>query len=174
MDLAQYGITHATLKQMLRREYELRLSPETLHQYKTQGDGSYVPITIALQAQVAREFGLDEELGTMLVRCADSFARSDAEHAEIVSLSLYRRHNRCVDGSLVEGDAAPVLRHPVHLLDANLTPVHLFRHLLSSPTHADIHERVFGTHPSEKHAPLASIKAAVSKIPLILFAGSYS
>lgn len=173
VDLAQYGITHETLKAMLRREDELRLCPETLHQYATQGDGSYVPITTALQGQVGREFGLSEELGTMLLRCADSFARSDSEHAEIVSLSLYRRHNRCVDGNLREGQRAPALKRPVHLLDEGLTPVHLFDHLLLSPNHEDIHKfsQVFGTT-----VPCGGslVGQAVSKIPLILFAGSYS
>jgi len=28
--------------------------------------------------------------------------------AEVVRLSLYRRHNRCVDGPLIEGSAAPL------------------------------------------------------------------
>jgi hypothetical protein len=154
-DLAPYGVTHAQLKDMLRREEELRLCEETQQRMLKEGDDSYVPIVEEIQAQVSREFGLDPELGMMLLRCAESFARSDAERAEIIDLSLYRRHNRCVDGSLAVGSPAPVLKQPLHLPDERLTPVNLFDYLHRAATQL--------LHPK-----------GVSSLPLVLFAGSWS
>jgi hypothetical protein len=155
-DLAPYGVTHAQLKDMLRREEELRLCEETQQRMLTEGDDSYVPIVEEIQAQVSREFGLDPELGTMLLRCAESFARSDAERAEIIGLSLYRRHNRCVDGDLAVGSPAPVLKQALHLPDEDLTPVHLFDHLRRTSVPQGLHQK------------------GASSLPLVLFAGSWS
>lgn len=130
---------------MLRREDALRLSEHTLRQYKRGSAEDYVRITEALQAQTAAEFGLSAEVGSMLLRRADSFARSEAERAEIVQLSLYRRHNRCVDGDLQVGDAAPsLLLQPLPRAGADLPP------------------------------PVAMPPAAPSATPLVVFAGSYS
>eukprot|EP01032_Pedospumella_encystans_P022707 gene22707-25721_t len=157
-DLSDYGITHDTLKQMLRREDTLRLSEHTLQQYKATGHEGYVPITTALQAQVSREFGLNEEIGTMLLRTAESFARNPSELAEIVSLSLYRRHNRCVDGTVQEGDIAPVLKYPVHLLDAALTSVSLFGHLLSGAVYEGVLQ-AYQKYQQSNNANNASISA---------------
>lgn len=133
-DLAQYNVDHDTLKRMLRREEELRISDETQRALLVGGEDSYAPVIAAVQAKVSREFGLSVELGTMLLQCADRFARSEAELAEITSLSLYRRNNRCVDGNVQVGDVAPRLSHPLHLVPRDrtqpdqdaLTPVHLF------------------------------------------------
>mmetsp|Transcript_39407 Transcript_39407/g.68287 ORF Transcript_39407/g.68287 Transcript_39407/m.68287 type:complete len:170 (-) Transcript_39407:439-948(-) len=169
---------------MLRREDALRLSEQTLQQYKTTGHEGYVPITTALQAQVSREFGLNEEVGTMLLRTAESFARNPSELAEIVSLSLYRRHNRCVDGTVQVGDMAPVLKYPVHLLDAALTNVSLFGHLLSGA----VYEGVLQAYQNYTRSNNASMSIStvprsiftnqnsllLSPVPLILFAGSYT
>lgn len=184
-ELSDYGITHDTLKQMLRREDALRLSEDTLKQYKAVGHDGYVPITTALQGQVSREFGLNEEIGTMLLRTAESFARSPSELAEIVSLSLYRRHNRCVDGTVQVGDMAPVLKYPVHLLDAALTKVSLFGHLLSGAAYESVLQ-AYQNYMQKNSANNASVSAfprsiftsqnslLLSPVPLILFAGSYT
>ncbi len=186
-ELSDYGITHDTLKQMLRREDALRLSEHTLKQYKATGQDGYVPITTALQAQVSREFGLNEEVGTMLLRTAESFARNPTELAEIVSLSLYRRHNRCVDGHVQVGDVAPVLKCPVHMLDAVLSKVHLFEYLLSGAAYEGV-LRAYQNHMQSNQTNHVSITTAphsiftmyhqnshlVSPVPLILFAGSYT
>ena len=184
-DLSDYGITHDTLKQMLRREDTLRLSEHTLQQYKATGHDGYVPITTAVQAQVSREFGLNEEIGTMLLRTAESFARSPSELAEIVSLSLYRRHNRCVDGTVQVGDMAPVLKYPVHLLDAALTKVSLFGYLLSGAVYESVLQ-AYLNYSRSNNANNVSAGAVprsiftnhnsllLSPVPLILFAGSYT
>jgi hypothetical protein len=161
VDITQYGVTLDTLKDMLRREEVLRLCEETQLRLLLQGEDSYVPVVVELQKQVSREFGVEEELGMMLMRCAESFARSDAELEEIVSLSLYRRHNRCVDGNLHVGHTAPELAHPVHLFDTTLSSVPLFEHLnkLASAGSGGIFRN-----------PLAE---KVMK-PIVLFAGSWS
>ena len=160
---------------MLRREDELRLSDETLRKYQTHGQDAYVAITTALQEQVAREFGLEAPLGVMLLRTADSFARDSAELAEIVSLSLYRRHNRCVDGDLSVGNAAPMLTKRLHLLDAACTEVDLFDYLLSGLEHRSILPR-YVNHPITSTPTHSIVSRGVLKtpVPLILFAGSYS
>lgn len=199
-NLSDYGITHDTLKQMLRREDTLRLSPDILAQYKAFGHDGYVRITTALQAQVSREFGLNEEVGIMLLRTAESFARDATELAEMVSLSLYRRHNRCVDGTVQVGDLAPVLQCPLHLLDAALTKVPLFAHLLSGAAYERVvrnyhhHMRsnnmtnttetfefrsINGSHQVSRNNKTGNfdilpVDLPVSPVPLILFAGSYT
>lgn len=99
---------------MLRREEELRLHELTQQRMLAQGENSYVPIVEALQAQVSIEFGLAPAVGTLLLRCAESFARSESERAEIVQISLYRRHNRYRDGPLQAGDPAPCPARPLH------------------------------------------------------------
>lgn len=149
VDIAQYGVGLDTLKAMLTREEHLRTCEETQQQLMELGEDSYVSVVDAIQAQVSQEFGLSAELGMMLLRCAESFARTDAEHADIVALSLYRRFNRCIDGNLQVGDITPILSHPVHLLDTCLTPVSMFEHL----------------HALSPDQP---------QQPMILFAGSYS
>ena len=142
---------------MLRREDELRRSDETLALFK-QGDiNDYNVIIDALQAQVAREFGMEAALCATLLRTADRFARSDTELAQIVAASLYRRHNRCFDGTVHVGDTAPILRRPLHLVrrpsggaEEELELVPLFPYMLQQQPHAD------------------------PPPPLVLFAGSYS
>jgi hypothetical protein len=161
VDITQYRVSLDTLKDMLRREDALRLCEETQQQLLLQGEDSYVPVVVEIQKQVSREFGVDEEVGMMLLRCAESFARTDAELEEIVSLSLYRRHNRCVDGNLWVGQNAPQLPHPVHLMDSAMTPVPLFEHLNQ---HALVGRgSVFHNTPVAKETK-----------PIVLFAGSWS
>ena len=104
---------------MLRREEQLRLAPETQaafaacavrvedasdeHAHGVSSESLYERID-ALQRRVAREFGVDEERGVAALRHAEVWV--GAERAR--ELSLYRRHNRCVDGPLAVGDRAPL------------------------------------------------------------------
>mmetsp|Transcript_26997 Transcript_26997/g.45532 ORF Transcript_26997/g.45532 Transcript_26997/m.45532 type:complete len:210 (+) Transcript_26997:865-1494(+) len=151
-----------TLKAMLQREDQLRLSPETLKLYELHGNTHYGAITTAIQEQVSREFGMTRkiaipdnytngyieddatmanpekivEVGVMLLRCAEQFASNEEELAEINALSLYRRHNRCVDGPLRVGDRVPLLEGPLHLLNESLTTVLLFQYLCADGLHA--------------------------------------
>ena len=95
---------------MLRREEELRLSEDVQKAFarvrgKTNGVFDVIEL---LQAQVAREFGLEEEVGKYILRHAEEYV--GAEKAK--ELSLYRRHNTCVDGDLNVGDFAPLERVP--------------------------------------------------------------
>ena len=97
------------LKAMLAREDELRLSPETraaFAQYRREGRGEEGMSAVVddVQRTVAREFGLSDDVGFEALRCAHALLPGDPE---VTALSLYRRHNRCVDGVLAAGHAAP-------------------------------------------------------------------
>lgn len=93
---------------MLKRENDLRLSPGTrdrlLEPSVRNKPHGWLAVMDELQRQVAREFGLSEDVGITALRCAERLLLGDAEVREI---SLYRKYNRCVDGSLHEGDVAP-------------------------------------------------------------------
>ena len=65
-----------------------------------------------LQRRVAAEFGLPEEIGLLIMREANSLLPGDDE---VNQISLYRKFNRCTDGTLSVRDAAPnVLIHELH------------------------------------------------------------
>jgi hypothetical protein len=99
---------------MLRRENELRLSPEVQEAYRVGGYSQYTAVTEALQLQVAAEFGIDPpSLGMQALWYAESLAPSDAVRAQIKEISLYRKYNRMRDGPLRVGDPAPPLRAPL-------------------------------------------------------------
>jgi len=90
---------------VLRRENELRLSPETLAEFSRCGKGDgRVGVIEALQRRVATEFCLQEHVGLAAMRCADQLLPDDPEVTEI---SLYRKYNRCRDGDLHIGDRLP-------------------------------------------------------------------
>lgn len=94
------------VEDMLRREERLRLCPETQAEFaavRTEPNGVFRVIE-ALQRRVAQEFGVSEDDGLTVLRCAERWVGK--ERAQ--ELSLYRRHNRCVDGPLVIGDVAPM------------------------------------------------------------------
>ena len=95
---------------MLRREEELRLSEDVQKAFarvRGKSNGVFDVIEL-LQAQVAREFGLEEVVGKYILRHAEEYV--GVEKAK--ELSLYRRHNICVDGDLNVGDFAPLERVP--------------------------------------------------------------
>lgn len=147
--LASYGVNFETLKAMLRRENDLRISPETQKQYKDLGHEGYVPVTNALQEKVAKEFGLSIDKGVELLRCAETLVETDPQALNIVKeLSLYRKYNRCIDGDVKVGMSAP-----------NLPPLHLLA----------IQYPLFDVLNSWKDS-----FQVVGPRPLVLLAGSYS
>lgn len=115
MSLQDYGVADVDmLLAMLRRENELRLSPEVQAAYGAGGYAYYTTVTQALQEQVATEFGISPvQLGVQALWYAESLAPSDAVRAQIKAISLYRKYNRMRDGPLQVGDPAPPLRAPL-------------------------------------------------------------
>lgn len=108
---------------MLRREEQLRLADETQAAFaacavraedaadeRAHGASSEAlyECIAALQRRVAREFGVPEAEGVAALRNAEAWVGPGKAR----ELSLYRRHNRCVDGPLRVGDAAPLSRLP--------------------------------------------------------------
>ena len=99
---------------MLKREEELRLSDSIQGEFynvRFERDGVF-DVVDKLQGLVAREFGVEEEIGKQLLRSADKYV--GMERAK--ELSLYRRNNICVDGNLKEGDVAPLSAVPPLLI----------------------------------------------------------
>ena len=112
---------------MLKFEDELRLSKETQNEFRGwrlegKGEQGMSVVVEDIQRRVAREFGLSEEVGMEALRCAETLLGPE-HREEVIKLSLYRRHNRCVDGSLKVGNLAPLhpLLHPVSLAAQALT-----------------------------------------------------
>lgn len=129
LTLSQLGIHSVDmLKDMLRRENDLRLSREVQDQYRSKGYGAYVEVTEAVQKQVCDEFGLSEVKGTKALQCADFLVSSAADKAEITEISLYRKYNRVKNGKLAVGMKAPDISKPLFNLDGSAVR---FRDLVS-------------------------------------------
>jgi hypothetical protein len=64
----------------------------------------WLEIVEELQRQACREFGLSEDVGLMALRQAHVLLPDDPEVDEI---SLYRKYNRCRDGSSKVSDRPP-------------------------------------------------------------------
>ena len=133
---------------MLRKENELRLAPSTLARFEqlsqTKGGDAWLQEAQRLGERVVREFGfLDTSTasscpnvlgstaqGLTLLRSAVAMCPGDAD---ILTAANYLRFNRCEEGHLCVGDAAPdcVLYH----LDQTATTLHtfLFPHPLGAP-----------------------------------------
>ncbi len=112
------------IKAILRRENELRLHPQTQRRFAAAsrvigGDG-WLTVVDDLQRQVAIEFGLTEQVGLAAMRDAEALLPGDNE---VIEISLYRKFNRCVDGKLSPGDAAPDAKL-VAVGDERVTTVH--------------------------------------------------
>ena len=101
-------LSGAQIKAILRRENELRLSPQTQRQFataaKTKGGSGWLDVVEDLQKAVAKEFGLSEQVGLDAMRKAEALLPGDPE---VMEISLYRKYNRCVDGDLDVGSMAP-------------------------------------------------------------------
>ena len=132
---------------MLRREEELRLSADTQAAYAAAGGpAGWLAITEALQRRVAAEAGFstpaDVDAAVAYVRAAQ---RTFAGDAEVLSIPLYIRHNRCRAGVLAPGMEAP---------DAPLL-------LPDGVTRSSVRE-------------LHAAAAGGARLPLLLLAGSYT
>jgi hypothetical protein len=91
------------VKAMLRRENELRLSDSVQKALEKESAGEHV--YEALQQQVAREFGYEnEEEGVQVLRSAMSIYGDDPTIREI---PLYVKYNRSEQGLLNVGDNIP-------------------------------------------------------------------
>jgi hypothetical protein len=101
-------ITKDLLKDMLRRENELRLSEETQRKYQEaerKSETDWMEVTIELQRQVVREFGIkDIERGVHAIQSA--YSRYGSTDKDFFDIPLYVRHNRARQGDLVEGEPA--------------------------------------------------------------------
>lgn len=118
-----FDVPSDVIKAMLKREDILRLSPETQQLYKEyrlagRGEEGMQVVVDDIQKRVVKEFGLSMEVGIEAIQCAESILEGDDE---VKSLSLYRRHNRCIDGNLNIGDIAP----NVKLIDLNHQEINL-------------------------------------------------
>ena len=101
-------LSPAEIKEVLRRENEARLSPETQARFAAVGEvgDGWLEVVEALQREVAVACGLTERVGVAAMRNAERLL-DPIHHAEIREISLYRKYNRCKDGDLDVGDAAP-------------------------------------------------------------------
>lgn len=102
--LESLGVSFSDLLAMLRRENELRLSDQVQAQYKEKGYDGYVEVTVALQAQVAAEFGHSTEVGAMLLQCAEALVppeEGDRGLEAVKDASLYRKFNRFGDSIII-------------------------------------------------------------------------
>lgn len=127
------GLTVEQIKDMLRRENELRLSENTMARFKVEGHQMYVPITEEIQLQVCKEFGLSDEVGLTALRCADRLMPTPQDLAEIKEISFYRKYNRMKDGNVNVGDRIPSIcfHYPFYTLDSQLIS---FKDILSFPS----------------------------------------
>lgn len=91
------------LAAILRRENNLRLHPRVQAVFGSLGEDETAmsQFITALQRHVAREFHVDPIVGTELIRSAATL------FPETAKLAHYVRHNRCFEGNLKIGDAAP-------------------------------------------------------------------
>ena len=179
-------INFTTLKMMLIRENELRLSPAIQKMYREQGYDHYFQITETLQRQVAGEFGLDELVGVNYLQCAENIVMDNAAQLnEVRNISLYRKYNRCYDGNLQEGDLAPLLSSPLYDLIATNETVQTFhtqeswylndclKALYPSPVRSgDLSGSIFNAVPKAGNAHFGAMVRHAR--PLVIISGSYS
>eukprot|EP01088_Endostelium_zonatum_P015632 TRINITY_DN3934_c0_g1_i1.p1 TRINITY_DN3934_c0_g1~~TRINITY_DN3934_c0_g1_i1.p1 ORF type:complete len:450 (+),score=88.38 TRINITY_DN3934_c0_g1_i1:163-1512(+) len=112
-----------TIKQMLRREDELRLSPATQAKFS---DSNLDAILIAedVQREVAKEFGYkdseeDITAGVEIIRAAPALY---PQNPEIKKIPHYLKYNRSKVGNLQAGDIVPNV--PLSLLSARPTTLY--------------------------------------------------
>lgn len=156
---------------------------QAFHECRDQPSG-WIEVVAQLQVRVAAEFGLPRTVGVEAMQRADALLAGDPE---VQALSLYRRHNRCKDGALQQGDPPP----EVTLLP--LLPARPTGHPTETLTSALAAVGLPGRSPEGRYpaasapaplpfAPLATTQlvgglAAAAKAvgkPLVVFAGSYS
>ncbi|GAQ85120.1 hypothetical protein KFL_002200060 [Klebsormidium nitens] len=115
IDLTQVGrgvdavIDKDTLKAMLRREHELRHSPATQKKYaeaEKMEVTDWMDVTIELQKQVVREFGLEGNMESALLQLRTA-ARTYPDDPDFRELPLYVKYQRSRAGHLKPGDSVP-------------------------------------------------------------------
>lgn len=122
---ASWNVSTETLKQMLRRENELRLCDETQQLYGKMGYDGYVEITLNLQKRVGIEFNLPAEVGVYMLQHAMSLVTDEQDKRDIQNISLYRKYNRLQDGHIHVGDIAPLLDlYPLYTLSKGQVFLH--------------------------------------------------
>ena len=100
-------MTADEIKDILRRENDLRLSHETQQEFQAASKpDDWIQVVERLQRRVCLEFGLSEQVGLNAMRRAESLLPGDQDVNEI---SLYRKYNRCRDGTLQVSDTPPNL-----------------------------------------------------------------
>jgi hypothetical protein len=137
---------------MLRREDALRLCAATQAAYAVAaGPAGWLTVTDALQRRVAEEEGFRTCDGGVddAVAYIRGAQRAFAGDAEVLSIPLYVRFNRCRAGALAPGDAAP---------DAPLL-------LADGRTRCSV---------LALHAALCGDGGAQPRAPLLLVGGSYT
>eukprot|EP00698_Gefionella_okellyi_P019658 TRINITY_DN6058_c0_g1_i1.p1 TRINITY_DN6058_c0_g1~~TRINITY_DN6058_c0_g1_i1.p1 ORF type:complete len:225 (-),score=40.22 TRINITY_DN6058_c0_g1_i1:541-1215(-) len=112
------------LKKMLRRETELRLSPEIQALYaqaERSGTEDWMDVTNRMQRQLVRDFGFGavEDAVVDMLRRASVLYPHDSDFRTI---PLYVRHNRARQGDLVRGSPVPDV--PLAHEDGSLTSLH--------------------------------------------------
>jgi hypothetical protein len=150
-------LSPGTVKALLREENALRLCDDTLALYvearKRGADPSCIPEMI--QREVARRFGVSEQVAIEAMRCAETLPQmSSTDVAEVREISHYRKYNRCKDGSLQVGHSAPL-------------DVDLWR--LPPPSSASA-----PLVPSTLGMVHAAANSGFRAMPLVLMAASYS
>ena len=123
-------IPESTLAEMLKRENELRLSPETQAEFRRREDafaqfddttGDWIDyVATHLQPQVLREFGFppDDEYALWEMRTATYV------YPQLRNLALYVKFNRAERGRLRAGDAAPNVEFVVKNKPSEMTTLH--------------------------------------------------
>jgi len=91
---------------LLKRENDLRLSPEIQEKFRVANqvrpDG-WLTIVPKVHRQLAKEFDIALAVVQEALMTAEKFVSTDIAN----DISLYRKYNRCKDGSLEVGDAPP-------------------------------------------------------------------
>lgn len=113
-----------TIKAMLKREDELRLSPTVQARF---ADPSFDAILIAadVQEQVVTEFGFGASKETLQlgIECIRAAPALYPDNPEIRRIPHYLRYNRSRRGELEPGDTIP----NAYLAQLSGAPVHLFK-----------------------------------------------
>jgi len=108
------------MRNMLRRENELRLTETTQNLYDTcaaSDSAKYTEITDNVQKQVLREFGFSDGVeGLQMYRSALSMFPDDEEMKNLV---YYYKYNRSKQGSLQVGDNIDLTRITLSSLDSS-------------------------------------------------------
>ena len=104
-------LSPAAIKALLREENTLRLCHQTMIMYdhaREQGIDAFV-VPELIQKEVARRFGMREEVAVEAMRCAETLPQMSAEDVrEVIEISHYRKYNRCQDGILKIGADVPL------------------------------------------------------------------